>query len=46
MNDAVNFIKNSMTRIPYEENLEPQYNLVFNKLENFIKDKNFEDVQK
>ena len=35
-----------MTRIPYEENLEPQYNFVFSKLENFIQDKNLEDVQK
>ena len=35
-----------MTRIPYEDNLEPQYNLVFNRLESFIKDKNLEDVQK
>ena len=35
-----------MTRIPYEDNLESQYNLVFNRLESFIKDKNLEDVQK
>lgn len=38
--DALNFIKSSMTRIPYEESLAKQYEGIFKKLEEFMnKDK-------
>ena len=40
--DSIGFIKNNMTRIPYEESLEKYYNPIFEKLEKYIyPNKNF-----
>ena len=35
--DAVNFIKNGMTRIPYESSLSKQFETVFSNLKDYIK---------
>lgn len=34
--DALSFIRNSMTRIPYDESLKEQYDKIFNNLDNFM----------
>jgi 8-oxo-dGTP pyrophosphatase MutT (NUDIX family) len=34
--DTVGFIENSMTRMPYEENLKPQYDKVFENLKDYV----------
>jgi len=45
--DALNFIKNSMTRIPYEDSLEKQYEAIFQKLEEVInKDRSNVNLEK
>ena len=38
--DSVGFIRNSMTRMPYERALEPQYNQIFEKLNDYMFQKN------
>lgn len=38
--DAVGFIENSMTRMPYEEKLKPQYDAIFEKLKDYMFSKN------
>lgn len=45
--DAISFIKNSMTRIPYEKELEKPFEKIFERLSSFIKgEKNREESQK
>ena len=34
--DSIGFIRNSMTRMPYEDALEPQYNQIFDKLNDYM----------
>jgi predicted NUDIX family phosphoesterase len=45
--DSIAFIENSMTRMPYEDSLQPQYNAVFEKLNEYmfnkIQSKSLED---
>lgn len=45
--DTIGFIQNSMTRMPYEENLEKQYSEIFDNLKLFIysKEKNNERIK-
>jgi 8-oxo-dGTP pyrophosphatase MutT (NUDIX family) len=38
-NDAKGFIENSMTRMPYNENLKSQYDTIFEKLDEYINNK-------
>lgn len=38
--DAIGFISNSMTRLPYDKNLAPQYSAVFEKLNSYMLHKN------
>ncbi len=34
--DAIEFIKNSMTKMPYDESLKVQYDWIFEKLDNYM----------
>ena len=36
MEDAIGFITNNMTRIPYNDQLEPDYNIIFENLKCYI----------
>ncbi len=38
--DSIGFIQNSMTRMPYEKKLKPQYDLVFENLKKYMFPKN------
>ncbi len=38
--DAVGFVENSMTRMPYEEKLKPQYDAIFEELRDYMFSKN------
>lgn len=46
--DAIGFIQNSMTRMPYEESLKLQYDLIFQNLKQYMfqKDKDYEQKLK
>lgn len=44
--DAIGFIENSMTRIPYDEKLKEQYDAIFQKLDFFMQNKKNHTIDK
>lgn len=44
--DAIAFIKNSMTRIPYEKSLREPYEKIFSKLDSFMRGKKPQNKEK